>query len=160
MYALLLDSVLYLCIRSIKLVLLCCVGPSVQFVHSVMSNYLWPHGLQQTRLPCPSPAPRACSYSRPSSWWCHPTVSSSVIPFSSHLQYFPTSGSFLMSQFPTSGGLITGVSASTSVLPMNIQDWFPLRLIGWIFLHSKGCSSVFFNITVQKHKFFSAQLSL
>ena len=92
---------------------------------------VWPDGLQQIRLPCPSPAPRAYSCSCPSSRWCHPTVSSSVIPFSSHLQYLPTSGSFLMSQFPTSDDLIIGVSASPSILPMNIQDWFPFR-IDWL----------------------------
>ena len=132
-YAFLLDSVLYLCIRSIELVLLCCVGPlfpSVQFSHSVVSNYLRPHELQHTRLPCPSPTPRTCSNSCPSSQWWHPTISSSVIPFFSCLQYFPTSESLLMSQFFTSGGLIIGVLASASVLPMNIQDWFPLRLTG------------------------------
>ena len=92
--------------------------------------------------------------------WCHPTISSSVIPFSSCLQSFPASVSFQMSQFPTSGGQSTGVSASASVLPMNIRDWFPLELTGWIFLQSKGLSRVFFNTTVQKHQFFSAQPSL
>ena len=98
-----------------------------------MSNSLLTHGLQHTRLPCPSPTPGACSNSCPSSWWCHPTISSSVVPFSSCLQSFPASGSFLVSQFFTSGE----VSASTSVLPMNIQDWFPLGWTGWISLQSR-----------------------
>ena len=105
---------------------------SVQFSHSVMSGSLWPHGLQHTRLPCPSPTPRACSSSCPSSWWCHPTISSSVIPFSSHLQSFPASGSFPMNQFFPSGGQSTGASAS--VFPMNTQDWSPLGLTGLISL--------------------------
>ena len=127
-----------------------------------MSDSLWPHGLQHTRLPCPSPTPRACSNSRALSRWCHPTSSSSVIPFSSRLPSFPASGSFPMSQFFTSGGQSIGASASASasVLPMNIQDWVPLVLTGWISLQSKGLSRVFSNITVQKHQFFSAQLSL
>ena len=99
---------------------------SVQFCRSVMSNALWPHGLQHARLPCPSPTPRACSNSCPLSKWCHPTISSSVVPFSSHLQFFPASGSFPMSQFFTSDGQSIGASALASVLPMNIQDWFPL----------------------------------
>ena len=133
---------------------------SVPFSHSVVSNSLRSHGLQHTRLPCPSPAPGACSNSSPSSWWCHPTISSSVIPFSSCLQSFPTSGSFPMIQFFLSGGRSIGVSASTSVLPMNIQDWSPLGLIGWISSQSKGLSRVFSNTTVQKHQFFSTQLSL
>ena len=120
-----------------------------------MSNSLRPHGLQHTRFPCPSPTPRACSDSCPSSRWCHPTISSSVIPFSSCLQSFPASGSFQMSQFFASGGQSIGVSASALVLPMNIQDWFPLGLTGWISLQSKGLSRVFSN-TVQKHQFFGA----
>ena len=136
------------------------VGVSVQFSCSVMSNFLWPHGLQHTRLPCPSPAPRACSNSCQLSRWCHPTISSFVIPFSSCLQSFLASGSFHMSQFFTSGGQSVGVSASASVLPMNIQDWFPLGWTGWISLQSKGLSRVFSKTTVQKHPFFSAQLSL
>ena len=103
---------------------------SVQFSHLVMSNSTT-HGLQHARLPCPSPAPRDYSNSCPSSWWCHPTISPSVIPFSSYLQSFPASGSFPMSQFFTSGGQSIGVSASASVLPMNIQDWFPLVLTGF-----------------------------
>ena len=105
---------------------------SVQFSHSVVSDSLWSHGLQHTRLPCPSPTPRACSNSCPSGWWCHPTISSSVIPFFSCLQSFPASGSFPMSQFFASGGQSIGASASASVLPMNIEDWFPLGLSGLI----------------------------
>ena len=110
----------------------------VQFSRSVMSDSLWPHGLQHARPPCPLPTHRACSNSCSSSWWCHPTISSSVIPFSSCLQSFPASESFPMSQFFTSGGQIIGVSASASVLPMNIQEWFPLGWTGWISLQSKG----------------------
>ena len=122
---------------------------SVQFSRSVVSHALRPHGLQHVRLPCPSPTPGAWSNSCPLSWWCHPTISSSVIPFSSCLQSFPVSGSFLMSQLFTSGNQSTRASASTSVLPMNIQDWFPLGLTGWIPLQSKGLSKVFSNTTVQ-----------
>ena len=123
-----------------------------------MSDFLWPHGLQHTRLPCPSPAPGACSNSCPSNQWCHATISSSVISFSSCLQFCPASGSFLISQFFTPGGQSMGASAS--VLPVNIQDWFPLRLTGLISLLSKGLSRVFSNTTVQKHQFFGAQPSL
>ena len=101
------------------------------------SDFLPPHGLQYTRLPCPSPTPGACSNACPSSRWCHPTISSSVVPFC-HLQSFPASGSFLVSQFFTSGGQSLRVSALASVIPMNIQDWFPLEWIGWISLRSKG----------------------
>ena len=132
---------------------------SVQFSHSVVSNSLQPHGLQHTRPLCPSPAPRAYPNSCPLSRWCHPTISSSVIPFS-HLQSFPASGSFQMSQFFASGDQSIGISASTSVLPINFQDWFPLGLTGWISLQSKGLSRVSSNTTVQKHQFFGAQLSL
>ena len=132
----------------------------IQFSRSVVSNSLWLHGLQHTRLPCPSPTPGAYSNSCPLSQWCHPTTSSSVIPFSSCLQSFPLSGSFPMSQFFASGGQNIGVSASALVLPMNIQDWFPLEWTGWISWQSKGLSRVFYNTTVQKHQFFSAQLSL
>jgi len=107
---------------------------SVQFCHSVMSNSLQSHGLQHARLPCPSPTSRAYSNSCPSSWWCHPTISSSVIPFSSCHQSSPALGSFSMSQFFVSDGQSTGVSASASELPMNIQDWFPLGWTGWISL--------------------------
>ena len=132
-----------------------------QSVSSVAQSCLTlpPHGLQHTRLPCPSPTPRAYSNSCVLSQWCHPNISSSVIPFSSHLQSFPASRSFPMSQFFTSGSQSVGASASTSVLPMNIQDWFPLGLAGWVSLQSKGLSRVFSN-TVQEHQFFSAQLSL
>ena len=121
---------------------------------------LQPHGLQHTRLPCPSPTPGVYSNSCTLSGWCHPTISSSVVPFSSCLQSFPASGSFQMSQFFTSGGQSIGISASASVLPMNIPDWFPLGLTGWISLQSRGQSRVFSITTVQKHQFFSAQLSL
>ena len=120
-----------------------------QFSHSVISDSLQPHGLQHARLPCPSPTPRACLC--PLSWWCHPTISSSVVPFSSCLQSFTVSGSFLTSQFFVSGGQSIGTSASASVLPMNIQDLFPLGLTGWIPLLSKGLSRVFSNTTAQNH---------
>ena len=130
---------------------------SVQFICSVMSNSLRPHGLQHARLPCPSPTPRVCSNSCPLSRWCHPTISSPVIPFSSCHQPFPASRSFPTSQLFASGGQSIGVSASTSVLPMNIQGWFPLGWTGWISLQSKGLSRVFSN---KKHQFFSTQPSL
>ena len=112
-----------------------------------MSDSLRPHGLQHARPPCPSPTPGAYSNSCPSSQWCHPTISSSLVPFSSHLQSCPASGSFQMSQFFTSGGQSIVVSASASVLPMDIQDWLPLGWTGWISLLSKGLSRVFSNIT-------------
>ena len=131
----------------------------VQFSCSVVSDSLQPHGLQHARLPYPSPTPRVYSNSCPLSQWCHPTISSSVIPFSSFLQSFPASGSFPVSQF-ASGSRSIGVSASASVLPMSIQDWFPLGWTGWISLQSKGLSRVFSNTTVQKHQFVSTQLSL
>ena len=126
----------------------------------VVSDSLQPHGLQHARLPCPSPNPGVYSNSCPLSRWCHPTISCSVVPFSSRLQSFPSLGSLQMSQFFASGGQSTGVSASASVLAMHIQDWFPLGLTGWIFLRSKGLSRVFSNTTVQKHQFFGTQLSL
>ena len=133
---------------------------SVQFSHSVMSDSLWPHEPQHARPPCPSPTPgvhpNPCSLSR----CCHPTISSSVIPFSSCPQSFPASGPFQMSQLFASGAQSIGVSAWTSVLPMNTQDWSPLGWTGWISLQSKGHSRVFSNTTVQKHQFFGAQLSL
>ena len=132
---------------------------SVQFSRSVLSNSLRPHGLQHARPPCTSPIPRVYSNSCPLSRWCHPTISSSVIPFSSRLRSFPASGSFQMSQLFATGGQSIGVSASTSVFPMNIQYWFPLGWTGWISFQSKGLSRVFSNTTVQKHPFFSAQLS-
>ena len=125
------------------------------FSHSIVSNSLWPHGLQHARLPCPAPIPGACSNACPSSQWCHPTISPSVIPFSC-LQSFPESGSFPMSQFFASGSQSIGVSTSASVLPMNTQDWSPSEWTGWISLQSKGLSRVFSNTTVQKHQFFSA----
>ena len=117
-----------------------CTFSSVKFSHSVASDFLWPHGLKQARLPCPSPTPRAYANSGPLSQWCHLTISSSVIPFSSNLQTFPASESFLLCQFFPSGGQSIRVSASASVLPMNIQDWFPLGGTGWISLQSKGLS--------------------
>ena len=132
----------------------------VQFSHSVMSDSLQPNRLQHTRLPCPSPTPRACSNWCPSSRWCHSTISSSVVPFSSCLQSFPTSGPLPMAQFFASGGQSFGASASTLVLPVNIQDWFPSEWTGWISLLSKGLARVFSSITVQKHQVFSTQLSL
>ena len=131
-----------------------------QFSCSVMSVSLQPDGLQHTRLPSPSLSTGACSNSRPSSQWCHPTISFSVIPFSSCLQSFPASGSFEMSQFFASGGRSIGASASASVLPMNIQGSFLLGLSVLMYLMSKGLSRVFSNTTVQKHQFFSTQLSL
>ena len=129
---------------------------SVQFSHSVMSDSLQPHGLQHTS----TPTPRACSNSCPLSRWCHPTISSSVVPFSSCLQSFPASGSFPMSQLFASGGQSIGASASASALPKSIQDWFLLGLTGLISLQSKGLSRVLSNTTVQKHQFFGTQLSL
>ena len=137
---------------------------SIQFSHSVLSDSLRPHGRQHTRPPCPSPTPRVYSNSCLLSRWCHPTVSSSVVPFSG-LQSFPASGSFQMSQLFTSGGPSIKVSASTSVLPMNIQDWFPWgwtkgKDISWVSLLPKSLSRVFSNTTIQKHQFIGAQLSL
>ena len=128
---------------------------SVQFTHSVVSDSLWPHGLQHARLPCPSPTPGVYPNSCPLSWWCHPTISSSVILFSSCLLSFKNPGSFPVSQLFTSGG--QSIGASASVLPMNIQDWFPLGWAGWISLQSKGLSRVFSSTTVWKHQFFSTQ---
>ena len=133
---------------------------SVQFSRSVVSDSLRPHEPQHARPPCPSPTPRAYSNSCSSNQWCHPTISFSVIPFSSYLQSFPGSGPFQMSQCFTPGGHIIGVSTSASVLPMIIQDWFPLAWTGLISLQSKGLSRVFSNTIVQKHQFFGAQLSL
>ena len=133
---------------------------SVQFSCSVVLDSLQPHGLQHARPPCPLPTPAVHPNPCPLSQWCHPTISSPVIPFSYSPQSFPVSGSFQMSQPFTLGGQRVGVSASTSVLPMNTQDWSPLGWSGWISLQSKGLSRVFPNNTVQKHQFFSAQLSL
>ena len=131
---------------------------SVQFSCSVMSNSLRPYGLQHARPLCPSPTPGVYSNSDPNQW-CHPIISSSVVPFSSCLQSFPAAGSFQMSQFFASGGQSIGVSASASVLPINTQDWSPLGWTGWISLQFKGLSRVFSNTTVQKHQFFGTQLS-
>ena len=132
---------------------------SVQFSRSAVSDSLWTHESQHTRPPCPSPTlwvyPNSCHLSR----WCHPTISSSVVPFSSCPQSFPASGSFQISQLCASGGQSIGVSASTSVPPMNTQDWSPLGWTGWISLQSKGLPRVFSNTTVQKHQFFGTQLS-
>ena len=139
-----------------------CVWPhwvvSVQYSHSVMSDSLWPHESQHARPPCPSPTPRIHPNSCPSSHWCHPAISSSVIRFSSCLQSLPASESFPMSQLFTWGGQSIGVSASASFLPMNTH-WSPLGWTGWISLQSKGLSRVFSNTTVQKHSFFATQLS-
>ena len=131
---------------------------SVQFIRSVVSDSLWLHGLQHIRPPWTSPTPRVYSNTCPLSQWCHPTISSSVIPFSSCFQSCPVSGSFPMSQYFPSDG--QSIGASASVLPMNIQDWFSLGWTGWISLQSKGLSRVFSNTTVQKHQFFGTQLSL
>ena len=133
---------------------------SVQFSHSVVSDSLQLPGLQHARPPCPLPTPRVYSDSCPLSWWCHPTISSSVIPFFSCLQSVLAPGSFQMSQFFASGGQTIGVSASTVVLPMNTQDRYPLGWTSWISLQSKGLSRVFWNTTVQTHQLFGAQISL
>ena len=132
---------------------------SVHFSHLVVSNFLWPHWLQHSRLPCPSPTLGAWSNSCPLSWWCHPTISSSVIPFSSCLTLSQHQGLF---QWVSSSHQVAKfvVSTSTSVLPMNNQDWLPLRLTGLISFQSKRLSRVFSNTTVQKHQFFGAQLSI
>ena len=134
-------------------------APSVQFSRSIVSDSLRPREPQHTRPPRPSPTPRVYPNSCPLNWWCHPTISSSVVLFSSCPQSFSAAESFQMSQHFTSGGQSIGVSPSTSVLPMNIQDRSPLGWIGWISLQSKGLSRVFSNTTVQKHQFFSAQPS-
>ena len=135
------------------------LNDSVQLSRSVVSDSLQPNGSQNAGPPCPSPTPGVYSNSCPLSQWCHPTISSSVVPFSSHLQSFPASGSFQLSQLFTSVQSI-GVSTSASVLPMNTQHWSPLGCTGWISLQSKGHSRVFSNTTVQKHQFFGAKLSL
>ena len=133
---------------------------SVQFSHSVMSDSLQSHELQHARPPCPSSTPGIHSNSRPSSWWCHRAISSSVITFISCPKSLPESESFQMSQLLISGGQSIGVSASTEIPPMNTQDWSPLGWTGWITLQYKGLSRVFSNTTVQKHQSFNAQLSL
>ena len=130
---------------------------SVQSSRSVVSDSLRPHGLQHTRPPCPSPTPGVYSNSCPLSWWCHSTILSSVVLFSSQLQSFPASGSFQMSHFFVPGGQTIGASASATILPMNIQGWFPSGLIGLISLLSKGHSRVFSSTTIWKHQFFGAQ---
>ena len=132
---------------------------SVQFSCSVVSDSLRPHESQHDRPPCPSPTPRVHPNSCASSWWCHPAISSSVVPFSSCPQSLPASESFPMSQLFAWGGQSIGVSASASVHPMNTQDWSPLGWTGWISLQPKGLSRVFSNTTVQKHQFFGTQLS-
>ena len=160
-YCLQLKNTLY--VSKIKTMNGFCLLFSLQFssVQSLCHVRLFgPHGLQQARPPCPSPTSGVYWNSCPLSRWCHPAISSSVVPFSSYLQSLPASGSFQMSLLFTSGGQRTGVSASTSVLPINIQDWSPLGWIGWISLQSKGLSRVFFNTRVQKHQFFHPQLSL
>ena len=131
-----------------------------EFSCSVVSDSLWPHEPQHTKPPCPSPTPGVHPNPCPLSPWCHPTISSAVIPFSSCPQSFPALGSFQRSQLFASGGQSIGVSASASVLPMNTQDWSPLGWTGWISLQSRGLSRVFSSTTVQKHQFFGAQLSL
>ena len=156
-YSFLYTGLLFLYV-DLFLVILFFLLQSVQFSRSVVSDSLRPYGRQHTKLPCPSSTPWACSNSCPSSQWCHPTISSSVIPFSSCLQSFPASGSFPMSQLSVSDGQIIGALAS--VLPINIQYWFPLGLASLISLQSKGLLRVFSNTTVQKHYFFRAQLSL
>ena len=132
---------------------------SVQFSCSVMSDSLQPHESQHTRPPCPSPTPGVYSNSCPSSLWCHPAISSSVVPFSSCRQSLPASESFPISQLFAWDGQSIGASASVSVLPMNIQDWFPLGWTGWISSQFKGLARVFSSTTDQKHQFFGAQLS-
>ena len=140
----------------------CCLLFTTLCIKSLELIYysLQPHESQHARPPCPSPTPGVYSNSCPSRRWCHPTISSSVVPFSSCLQSLSASGSFPMSQLFEWGGQSTRVSASASVLPMNIQDWFPLGWTGWISLQSKGLSRVFSNTTVQRHQVFSSQLSL
>ena len=127
---------------------------------SIVCDTLWPHGLQPARLPCPSLSPRVCSNSCPLNQRCHPTILSFVVPFSFYPQSLPASGSFPVSQLFVSGGQSIGVCASVSVLPVNIQDWFPLGLTGLISLQSKGLSKVFSSTTIQKYQFFNAQFSL
>ena len=146
-------------IRNFKHLFFLILFSSVQVNCSVVSNSLRPHGLQHARPPCPTPTPGVYSNSCPLSQWCHPTISSSVVPFSSCLQSFPTSWSFPMSQFFASDSQNIGISASASVLPVNTQHWFPLGWTEWISLQSKGLSRVFSNTTVQKHQFFGAQPS-
>ena len=155
----LLETMKCICNFSIYRMLVLTVHSSVQFSRSVVSNALRPHESQHARPPCPSPTPGVHSNSRPSSRWCHPAISSSVIPFSSCPQSLPASESFPMSQLFAWGGQSTGVSALASLLPKDTEDWSPLEWTGWISLQSMGLSRVFSNTTVQKHQFFGAQLS-
>ena len=138
---------------------MCLQFSSIQFSRSVVTDSLRPHGLQHARPPCPSPTPRVYSNSFPFSQWCHPAISSSVVPFSSCPQSLPASGSFPMSQLFAGGGQSIGVSALASFLPKKSQGWSPSEWTGWIFLQSKGLSRVFSNTTVQKHQFFGTQPS-
>ena len=154
-----LDKIIYKVLHNCRVSVELSPWVSLQFSRSAVSDSLRPHGLPHARPPCPSPTPRVYSKSCPSSRWYHPTISSSDVS-SFRLQSFPASGSSQKSQLFTSGGQRIGVSAPASVLPMNIQDWFPLGWTGWISLKSKGLSRVFSNTTVQKHQFFSTQLSL
>ena len=147
------------CFYKAKNDLICSVQSVSQFSSSVVSDSLWPHESQHARPPCPSPTPGVYSSSSPSTRWCHPATSSSVVPFSSCPQSLPASGSFPMSQLFAWCGQSIGVSTSASVLPMNTQDWSPSGWTGWISLQSQGLSRVFFNTTVQEHQFFGAQLS-
>ena len=150
---------LFFMILNIHILMLFFTVLSVQFSRSVVSDSPWPHESQQARPPCPSPTPRVHSDSRSSSQWCHPAISSSVVPFSYCPQSLPASESFPVSQLFTWGGQSTGVSALASLLPKNIQDWSSSEWTGWISLQSKGLSRVFSNTTVQTHQFFGAQLS-
>ena len=152
-----LNFLLFICIKYNCYFLCSCSYCCCSVVQSCLT--LLPCGLQHTRLPCPSPSPGVCLNSCPLSRWCHPTISSSVVPFSSCLQSFPESGSFPMSQLFTSGGQSIGAFAIASVIPLNSQDWFPVGLTGLI-LQSRRLSRVFSNITLRKHQFFSAQFSL
>ena len=154
-------SWILLFLRRLLLILVSCTiwkWSVSKFSCSVVSNSLLPHWLQYAWPPCPSPTPGVCSSSCSSSQWCHPTISSSVILFSSQLQSFPASRSFQISQFVASGGQSIGVSVSASVFPMNIHDWFHLEWTGWISWQSRGLSRVFSNTTVQKHQFFGAKI--
>ena len=146
-------------LKAVKFNPLVLITKSVQFSCSVVSDFLWPHESQHARPPCPLPTPGVHSNSYPLSRWCHPAISSSVVPFSSCPQSLPASESFPMSQLFTWGGQSTGISALASVLPMNIQDWSPLGWTGWISLQSKGLSRVFYSTTVQKHQIFGPELS-
>ena len=160
LWAIILNWYIVVSLLQVQVDILVCIFANYSSVQSL--SHVWllqPHGLQHSRFPCPLPTPGAYSNSHPLSWWCHPTISSSFVPFSSCLQSFPASGSFSVSQFFSSGGLSFGVLASASVLPMNIQNWSPLGWTGWISLQSKGLSRVFFN-TPQFKSINSSALSL